>query len=257
MRKYSFLTAHSTLFNSALMSAAVSAKQFRTAHVQFYLDLYSNFLEYHTVGSDIDIQAVQINRAMETLQKDGYATIEKTGSRKTYRLLPSGFLELIGIMTEQERLLPIEETLFLNYLIKGYGHAIREHLNQHPNASSLAERFHRLLDPKYVIECQLKILEKATQNVDKRIQDYEVHSPPDLENIDTSDEAVAEFVRNFPFRLSYRKSLEELFEELPKDIVLHEITQGFTNRKNSLLKPLHQALLSRKGQLETYLESQP
>ena len=162
------------LFNSSIVTAAIVTGRFRAAHVQFYMELYEDFLHYNRLGKDMTVQPIQIDRALKKLEEQNLGSRSKSGSEKYYELHGEGVYHLVKEMVETSCLLPLNQVIFIRYIIVCYKKQIMDLVQNSKTLAkqTIGEHIVELLDPEYILDQQLNILQSAINDLKSRLDDY-------------------------------------------------------------------------------------
>lgn len=257
MRNHTFVSTYPVIFRCALLSAAVVHRKFRAMDVLYYMDYYASLLEYTSMGSDIKAQPVQIARALEHYELDGFAEIEKDGHKKLFGLNSKGSFLVLSELVEMERR-TTEEIVLIRFILKAYGKTLSELLLRDLTPDITKEKVERLLDVQEFLHNQINLIETAQRKVDNKVRDYasvctfidkEIKPKGRL-----TKEELDMFNSRFTHRLSHRKSYKELFLEMPTDLREREVKEGFHLRKSLYLEEMQRVLDSEKQGLLRLVE---
>lgn len=203
-----------------------------------------------TKGVDENIHNTQISRYLESLANHGFLSRQRSRNPK-YQITRAGLVELIGRVTQIPVAAPLERFFFSFYFVKTYETRLTELVEQKENRlpRSFQVELKALLDPKELLERQIRAVELEIRKLDERIR--ETQGAADLARskagVDSS-EIVRLVETHYPYDLKNVKPMRELLLEVPPQQRIHELTIGNENRIALIWEPM-------RGHLENYLKT--
>ena len=244
-RRDSVFETHGTLVLAALAATDLLAgsKGFRTRDVQFYVDLFANWLEFGKQKVGFSIQVVQLQRYLMAAAKRREVEILKRSSVTVYRFTDSGFLKLLETLVGFDRLLKADELVFLTYLLQEYHEPLSHRLipeGRYHSKTRKAEILH-LIDPERAITRQAELVNSIRRDLANRIEESEELTRfvvSELGKGHTCHEVIKALDRRFTYQLAGQKSFTELFAAVPESMLEDEISKGFSRRNRMLFDKL-------------------
>jgi DNA-binding PadR family transcriptional regulator len=224
---------HSATVVCALISCAVFHGEFRSSDVIFWDELFRDALQYREQKVGGGLHPVQIDRILVRLKEFGYAAVNKIGPKKIYAINIKGVVALVSHLVPADRLLPLDETLLIQYFLTTYDQLLRDLVRQKGDDELLAS-LDQLLTGNRVFKGQKELLETMIQASQKRIaasQSLIKHIEEQINRGVDFDEIHHRLPSEFSYNLSYRKGFKDLLKVLPADFRRQEFEHGFKKRK--------------------------
>jgi hypothetical protein len=253
----SFISRSNVYIGAATLAAHASyiREGFRIRDMLFFTELFLNWNSDFEEPSE-PFQATQISRYLDKLVVDGFARRSGRGRIQLFRLTRLGLLELVGRLADVQSPLPIEQTLFRIYFLKGYRpwleRLVKDGQSLVPPA--LAIELAALLDVETVVEHEIKRFERSLLRVEKRISDAQETSALVKNRLNAGvpfEEVVNEVERRFPYELNSMKPLGELISSIEVDQRPWELQSGNLLRVSTLWEPQRMLLKEVLRQLRT------
>lgn len=223
---------------------------FRQKDVKFLIELFFNWAEL--IPQINNLQTTQVQRFLNNLVKEGFTRKLSKDKHPTYRLTRVGLIELLKRIVTPNKIIKLEDFLFINYFLENYRPRIEELVKlegvQFPYA--LQVELEALFDTKKLLGEQIRLLEMEVKKIQNRIDHgYKSSSlATKLFNLNIELNLIVEEVEKFyPYDLNSQKPLSELISQIPTKTARWELTLGNINRANQLWAPL---LKSRMAHLE-------
>lgn len=188
------------------------------------------------------MQATQITRHLDALEKDGYLRRTAKGERPEFRLTRVGLLELLTRITGEVPGQPAQVFFFLYYFVRGY----RERLIGLVKAEgaqfppSLRLELEALLDSRVMLEREIRAAEKELRRLDARIHDArataELTARLSRQGAPVS-EILEEVEARFPYELNSQKPLSDLVGGIPPEHQRWELEVGTMLRRTVVWEP--------------------
>lgn len=245
-RKDALLDRYQQFVAGAVLAAHANQKKpeegFRQRDVKFLIELFSNWVESSLNSNALEIQNTQVSRYLENLVTEGYARRISKKVHPRYQLTRTGVIELTARIAHQGSLITPEHFFFLNYFIHNYQPKIislvQEQGKQFPLALKL--ELEELLDWKAIIKSQLTLAKRELQKLEARIADGLSTSKLAISLFRQGRDAVEvamQVEKAYPYGLNSRKTLSELFSELPADTAQWELEVGCLRRVKQIWEP--------------------
>jgi hypothetical protein len=191
----------------------------------------------------------------------GWISLETVKKTKIYRLSRQGFLGLLGSFREQTELTSMEEVLLLFSTLDTFRPFLLAYLlppGHKLNAGDVA-RVHELIDPDWLLENYMSVLDRRIQMIQTRIDENKEMSrfiQRSMESGESFPSLVDRVHRTFSYQMSYAKTFKELLLEIPEDLGRFELKQGLNQRSDTLFVALRDTYEQRKAYLAAHLKSQ-
>ena len=248
------LTAHQpTSVYCALISCGAFYPNFRTLDVIFWDELFRDALQTKEQGLQMELHPIQIDRFMTKLAAQKLGSVTKENVKKVYSITPQGIVALVGLLVPEERLIPMDEALLIQYFIDVYRDTLHRMVAS-CNDAPLLERFVALTAPGLVLKCQSNLLAKVIKDSQQRIKESENllrYIAAKTEAGKSVREIHEELPEAFSYRMYYRKSFKEWLSYLPENIRQLQFASGFKMRKEAFYE---KRLLVQKRMLEVMQE---
>jgi len=217
--------------------------------VEFYFELYANWLEFRFRDEGLHIELVQVVRILEHLKKEG---LLKAQGKRLYQFTETGVLGLLKKLVRSDAGLRLDEVIFIRYLLLTYGRVLESLILPEDRfvTSSLRREVRDLLNPEIVKKREQERLERLVRDLSTRIEESREiasYAQSRLKSGAPTDTVVSEVDRRFGYQLSYRKPFGELYAELPLELRKHELERGIELRNERLFDVLLKQCL---GELE-------
>lgn len=217
---------------------------FRQKDVKFLIELFFNWAEL--IPQINNLQTTQVQRFLNNLVKEGFARRLSKDKHPTYRLTRVGLIELLKRIVTPNKIIKLEDFLFINYFLENYRARIEELVKlegvQFPYA--LQVELEALFDTKKLLRDQISLLEMEVKKLQNRIDlGYKSSSLATKlfnSNLDL-DVVVEEIEKFYPYDLNSQKPLSELIVQIPAKTARWELTLGNINRAKQLWAPLLKA----------------
>lgn len=248
MRGNSLFKRYEVLIAGACLSAHVIAKGkgFRPSDMRFYLELFSNWLEFSFGGGVVSVENTQVGRYLNKLISEGYARRQSCKGKVSYVLTRTGLLEMVSHVILPEEIQSFEMFCFQVYFAGSYGRIAKNEIARQGKQFPLALRIEvdELLDIDRLFERRRLFLEKELRKLEARARES-------LDSARLAQESFAEGKNvgqvldevkyRHPYHLSSQKSLAELILELPEEIQAWELGDGSRGRANFIWQPVVRA----------------
>lgn len=239
----SFTTRSNTYISAAALAAHASyiRNGFRIRDILFFIELFLNW-NSDFEGTREPLQATQISRYLDKLVSEGFARRSGRGRVQLFRLTRLGLLDLVGRLADVHSALPIEQSLFRIYFLKGYRPWLKRLVEEGSSLvpPALAIELAALLDVDTLLEQEIKRTERALLRVEKRISDAQETSTLVKNRLKCGtpfDDVVKEVERRFPYELNSMKPLAELISSIEADQRPWELQSGNLLRVTTLWEP--------------------
>lgn len=236
MRNFSLGSSFNVLFNAAIITSdVVFEKGFLARDVQFYIELYANWMELAATRKSLNVQIVQVQRYMQALQneKQLIATTTRANGRKRFRLNTEGRFSVLEQLAEPNEIYSFETVLFVRYIVRSYRKFILERIEKSAKLSQAQrDRLEELLETKRVVSGQKVRYKNVLNALKTRIDECEAMSNFAVEASKTkaTRQIVKEVGEKFRFQLSYRKPFADLYSEFQEPLQIYELTHGLRER---------------------------
>ncbi len=244
-RRDSVFETHGTLVFAALAATDLlaGAKGFRARDVQFYVDLFANWLEFGRQKVGFSVQIVQLQRYLLAAANRREVSLLKKKSATAYRFTDAGFIKLIETLVGFDRLLKADELVFLTYLLQEYHEPLSRRLVPDGRFHSKArkEEILNLIDPDRAVSRQIALVESIRRDLATRIEESEEITQFVLVELGKGHscvQVIAAMDQRFTYQLSGQKSFRELFAAVPESMLEDEISKGFSRRNQMLFAKL-------------------
>lgn len=256
MARDNLSSRHELFFVTALLAthASYSANGFRIRDVQFFIGLFSNWIECSIESDVLAPQAVQVNRYLDGLIRDSLA---KRGVRQGvphYRLTRTGVIELLNRAVRRRFLHQREGFFFIVSYLASYGERIMALAQQEtrPFPPALKMELEFLLDPVPLIDREIELVDGEIRKLSKRIEDALKGSAMVEKNLLRGvalEENIKEVQRLYPYELNSLKPLSELMKNIQPDQRAWELTAGAKIRVDMTWKPALSNLVNHRKEL--------
>ena len=245
MKKTLVVSRVEMLLSGAVLAAHVSCGggAFRTRDVSFLYDLFCNWVEFEFTESEVRLQAVQIDRYLDMMIKDGFARrMSRTKERTGYRLVRIGIIELLSRMVSGTHISRRGLLLFLIYYIKAYGAKLLEVIEREGRSfpSALRIEVEALLNITPILEREKLELLKSIRKIEQRIHQAELASEltkRELKGGMPFELIVMRLEKELPYELNSQKPLSQFIASIPGDIQEWELSSGNLLRAKVLWEP--------------------
>jgi hypothetical protein len=218
MSSSALLERFDIFFATAAISAQANAYKggFRQRDVRFYIELFTNYVAYSNVRSDLPLQNVHILRFLNGMAGDGYARVISRGGPPRYQLSRGGVIELLRKLSYKEYYDEPSYFCFVLSFLDSYSGRIFSMLKQEsvdfPYALELEVL--DLLNVDNLCRRQLDFLQREKKGLEKRIQDQigtrELTSQLMAEGKSLID--ILKLVeRKYPYLLHTKKPMSEFY----------------------------------------------
>lgn len=220
----------------SLLITGLAIEKFRGKDIIFNVDLIKSLMSASNHFKPFDLQATQIHRMMGKYKKMGWCEIINEGAAKFYRLQPAGVNGILRTLVDFEYVIPITETIMIQWFLKTYRDPIIRRIKPHTSAKDFKELEEKLED-EYIVTAQQSLLDHGIQEMKLRIkqsqqlQDYikaQLRSGTDLM------EALKSLPTEFSYKLTHQKRFWQWLAELPEDVRVIEVERGFSEREKLL-----------------------
>jgi DNA-binding PadR family transcriptional regulator len=235
MRRGSLYDTHPMLLTAATLTAALvrdHATGFLPKDIEFYFELYGNWLEARLTDPLRRLEFVQISRWLKRLEAQGFVETSAARPRRRYHLTNRGISHLVESMlaAPEGRLNPLE-TVFVVYVLRAYRPLLEARL---PVAAQ------RRLDARPLIASERRRLRAVIDDLERRLAESEAMSRHAREGLARGAKPAAlirEIDRLYGYQLGHRKTLSDLYAELPEALQVFELETGIALRNEALFRP--------------------
>jgi hypothetical protein len=263
---------------------------FRASDVRFFFLLFTNWIEHDVLRPDQDLDLTQVRRVLARLDEQGWlerstippgqpeegaaaaapdgeaAAPPKPRARRSsgpssrrraapgerHKLTPNGLLGLMSSIVEPRGRRPFEESLFVACFVHTYRQPLLDRIGDHDGGDS-KKRMSELLDPR-------RVLIEAQRTHRDLLADLEARVTAGKRIVGEAGAARAQglgdadIVRKLeqlgPYQLQRVRTVSELMQAMPMDIVRAELEQGITARTELLFEPLAERTRTELATLE-------
>ncbi|MEJ7734146.1 MAG: hypothetical protein WKG00_33750, partial [Polyangiaceae bacterium] len=169
-----------------------------------------------------------------------------------HKLTPNGLLGLMSSIVEPRGRRPFEESLFVACFVHTYRQPLLDRIGDHDGGDS-KKRMSELLDPR-------RVLTEAQRTHRDLLADLEARVTAGKRIVGEAGAARAQglddasIVRKLeqlgPYQLQRVRTVSELMQAMPMDIVRAELEQGITARTELLFEPLAERTRTELATLE-------
>ena len=219
----------------ALISCGAFYPSFRTIDVIFWDELFRDALQTKEQGLQIELHPIQIDRFMTKMAAGGLGKVKKENVKKVYSITPHGIVTLLAVLVPQDRVIPLDETLLIQYFIDTYRDLLRQMITATED-DELIGKFESLTVPGSVLQYQSALQERVIKDSMQRIKEsenllrYIESKRQEGKSISDIQEGLPE---SFSYRMSYRKSFKEWLSYLPENVRQVQFDFGFKLRKEA------------------------
>ena len=250
MEKKNIVNRDSTVISCAIFTAGLVQRDIRAKDILFYIDLMGDMFQTDQFGRTIEVQTVQILRMLDKFIAWGWAQKKTEAAKPTYEVTPEGYLELLKSFTDKDVQLPINEALFIQSYLDSYAGIIEDYIKSLGLSGESYAKLEKYLSPKYVLVNQLKLVERAIRDFERRVAlnlelSKFVKSSQDQGR--SMEEIIKEMPSEFSYQLSYRMPFKEWLGAMPIKLATHELTDGISVRQKNFYQPILKVLHSQKS----------
>jgi hypothetical protein len=247
-------------FATAAISAQANAHKsgFRQRDVRFYVELFTNYVAYSNVRSDLPLQNVHILRFLTGLVGDGYARVISRGGPPRYQLSRGGVIELLRKLSQKEYYDEPSYFCFVFSFLDSYATRILSILKQETRAFPYALELEvlELLSVEVLCKRQLDFLEREKKGLEKRIQD-QIGTRDVTKQLLADGRSMAEVLkiveRKYPYLLHTKKSMSEFYGIGTERQAEWELLVGGVRRNEQQYIPALERLELQAKQIEAML----
>ena len=262
LQRKSHLKQNEKFLIAALLAAhsSSSEKGFRQKDILFFVELFTNWIEWNFQELRIDIQAVQVKRYLDNLINEKCARSTTRKGRPCFRLTRVGLLELLSRLTSRSERLEPHVFFFCVYILKSYkGHFTRIVEQEGANFPLSAKlELESLLNSDNFIKEEIEFVNKELLKLKARIDDSHKLSSraQELSKRGFTTEDIAKDVeQRYPYALNSLKPFSELLSALSLEQASWELLEGGFSRNAFLWEPSFKMLSQYKTNLETLLSA--
>lgn len=259
-RRNSLVWSKSILIDSALLTAGVIHEKegFRAPDLEFLFCLFGNWLEYDKRDPNFKIALMQIHRFLTAQRGERNVEVIKRFGKSKFRLTSRGAMFLLKRIASPADVLPFDEVVLVQYILKTYGRFIKDFLLKPDDFATkeFEQEVLKLVTPGSIVKEQkirVSFLIKDFQTRMEESHHMVEFSRRSLEEGHEVGATVKKMGQHFRYQLSMRKSLQDLFNQLPDKLREHELTHGIQLRNETLFHPLLNHYLDLEKKLERLL----
>lgn len=246
-RRFSLAKSHATLLNTSLLTVGFfhATEGFRASDLEFFFLLYGNWLEYEKRDEHFGIEPMQVARFLKyhVVEKNIEARLRKNRSR--YFITYEGAIRILTAISQPRDIPSFEEIIFTQYILRTYSPFIEKFLLKSQVFVSQARlaQIRKLMDYRCVVEHSLNRIDEIIKDLENRIEESEEMARFTKECSEsgvTAVDTIKKMHERFRYQLSMRKSLKDLYSQLPPDMQHFELNVGLWQRNKQLFEPVLQ-----------------
>ena len=286
--RYGQVRAQATFIEAAVVAAHGASTQlggFRASDVRFFFLLFTNWIEHDVLRPDQDLDLTQVRRVLARLDEQGWlqrtagspgkegdkaedaegapakpkarrssagpSSRRKAAPGERHQLTSNGLVGLMSSIVEPRGRRPFEESLFVACFVHTYRQPLLDRIED--DGSDARKRMSELLDPRRVLAEAQRTHRDLLADLENRVaagkRIFGEAGAARAQGLDDTN-IVKRLEQLGPYQLQRVRTVSELMQAMPMDIVRAELEQGITARTELLFEPLAERTRTELATLE-------